>query len=333
MKHPVKFTFHSILFILLIYFIYKLYVCLRSPSAFISCAGNAVLGALNLPCKLLGINNKVCESAGAAYGSYKLYQMMSAIKKKMNEASNEAAEKAKEAGKTDEEATSDAEKAAEKAKQEETVSQLKQARAAGKSVKIGQAAGDEGLADAGAVEATAAGVGAEAATGELAAATFFETAMAGAAASGPAIAAVMLAVGVTVAVDKLTSWVKNHWKYCPCGWTYKDIVVPICYKGTCADEFGEGWREGKGSSGGMCIKCPKGYTNMGLWCGQGLKTASIKWKLRKTHPALTKEPKCSSDNKPSLLDDKNLNYFIMIIFLLLFIIIFIFNAKHMVISI
>lgn len=330
MEHPVKFTLHFLLFIFLVVLLIKLYPCFRSPSGFLICAKNGLFGSLHLLCKSVGIkNNKVCDAAGTAFAAYQLQKMASNVKDRVLRRKLKAEKDAKDAGKSSEEIEKAGEDEFNKAKPEEIGNELKgsspeeissAAEASGEGAVEGLVAdGVVATAEEGAVVATASSV--EAAVGTVGAAAGPETA-------GLSIVAAVAIVGVTIATEKLTKWVSKTWKYCPCGWTYSDLVLPICYKGTCADEFGEGYREAKGSSGSACIKCPPGYINMGLYCGKGLKTASNHYKIRKTHTALIHKPNCGDNNKLSFLYNKYVNYGGLSIILLIFILLFILIVRN-----
>jgi len=265
---------------------------------------------------MVGIKkNKTCDEAAAAAGAMWLANKMlknraksqlakktaeQATKKKLErEGVKDVDEIAAKSAKAGDEALMASEKELVK---ETVVNATKEELSA-----AGKAAGD-GVVDSLVEEGVVVGTE-EGAAVATAATLQAGTAAAGAAAApetaGLSIVAAAAAIGVEIAAQALATWLSTFWKHCPCGWNFKNLIVPICYKGKCSDEFGEGYREAKGSSDSACIKCPKGYTNMGAWCGRGWSMKDNHYKIRKTHAALLKKPDCS---KHRLSDNKIFNY-------------------------
>jgi hypothetical protein len=115
-----------------------------------------------------------------------------------------------------------------------------------------------------------------------------------------------LLLDIAVGIDIVGTFIQSTWQYCPCDAPkLVDQVLPVCYKGTCSEEFGGNYTE---TTQGLCaIDCRKKhgscYYNNGSWCAnRGIarcwsKTAAYPndTQARYSEPAQITESRCNWD--------------------------------------
>jgi len=350
-EHKVRFTISILFLILLIVFIIYLLPCFKNVKGATDCAIGALLNTYKILCAGVGLGKTDCgfvagSTASILLGGYLRKRFAERrnlrVQERAKKAELESLENDRKKGTDPQEAEQNAKDAAENEKKiankelaEEDAKELKENPVTRQAIndhtssQVGEDVVDNVKQNLktetdGVLTSEEAEVVSSASTIEADAGMD----IVGAAAEGAfALGSALAGVGIAIAAVELTKFIVKSFKYCPCGWTLHTTVLPICYKDTCADEFGDGYREAPGSSGSGCIKCPKGYTDMGFTCTnwKTWKTVSNHYKVRKTHSALVSNPDCPSspDNgKPSqkstIKDYAKYTLFILVLLFFLF---------------
>ena len=120
--------------------------------------------------------------------------------------------------------------------------------------------------------------------------------------AGPVGLAVAAALGAFYAGGAIANWIAP---YCPCSHPVREehVGIPLCYKGTCEQEFGKGYvKSGWGCGIGCKDTWGDCYYDNGTWCANsgwfkcwGNKPShSLNYHVRSAVPVIITDPKCSS---------------------------------------
>ena len=123
--------------------------------------------------------------------------------------------------------------------------------------------------------------------------------------AGPLGIAAAAALGAFYIGGAIADWIAP---YCPCSHPVREehAGIPLCYKGTCEQEFGTGYvTSGWGCGIGCKDTWGDCYYDNGTWCANkgsfscwsSAPSHSLNYHVRSAVPVLINDPKCSATTK------------------------------------